>query len=110
MKLAESFSNNCSSSLIIDAGANIGGSAVFFNKVIPKSKLVCIEPDPGNFSILKRNLEGTNSILLEHAISSTIGQVKLFDPGIGDWSFRTKKISPEEDGLFIAFPWLLRYT
>jgi FkbM family methyltransferase len=101
LKLANLFSSNCISPLIIDAGANIGGSAVFFNKIIPKSKLICIEPDPGNFSILKKNLEGIDSIPLECAISSKIGQVQLFDPGISDWGFRTKEILPEEDGLFV---------
>jgi FkbM family methyltransferase len=101
LKTAKLFAVNGFSPLIIDAGANIGGATVFFDRIIQKSKIVCIEPDSGNCSVLKRNIEGTNSIILECAISSKIGQVELFDPGHGDMGFRTKEPLTKENGVLV---------
>lgn len=41
---------------IIDAGAHIGTSALYFHKQYPKAKIVCIEPNPRNLEFLKKNL------------------------------------------------------
>jgi len=43
---------------IIDAGANTGLSALFFLQDASVSKIICIEPDPSNIQILKKNLAG----------------------------------------------------
>ncbi len=43
--------------LIIDAGAHIGVSALYFHKMYPKATLVCIEPNPTNLPFLFTNLE-----------------------------------------------------
>jgi FkbM family methyltransferase len=42
--------------LIIDCGANVGYSSAYFLSRFPKSYLIAIEPDPGNFSLLETNL------------------------------------------------------
>lgn len=42
--------------LIIDCGANIGLSVIFFKRLYPHSKIIAFEPDPNIFSILERNL------------------------------------------------------
>ncbi len=42
---------------IIDCGANIGLSAVYFLKKFPGSAIVAIEPDTENFEMIKRNTE-----------------------------------------------------
>ena len=42
--------------LIIDCGANVGYSSAYFLTRFPKSYLIAIEPDPGNFSLLETNL------------------------------------------------------
>jgi FkbM family methyltransferase len=42
--------------LIIDCGANVGYSSAYFLSRFPKSYLMAIEPDPGNFSLLETNL------------------------------------------------------
>jgi hypothetical protein len=41
--------------LILDAGANIGASAVWFATLFPNCRVVVIEPAPGNCELLKRN-------------------------------------------------------
>lgn len=48
--------------LIIDCGANIGLSILYFRLLYPESNIIAIEPDPNTFSVLKQNTE-SNIIL-----------------------------------------------
>jgi FkbM family methyltransferase len=41
--------------LIIDGGANIGVSTIYFKKAHPKSRIIAFEPDPEIFQILDEN-------------------------------------------------------
>jgi FkbM family methyltransferase len=43
--------------LIVDCGANVGFSAVYFLTRYPKARLIAIEPDPGNHAQLVENLK-----------------------------------------------------
>ena len=66
--------------IIIDCGANIGVSVVYFKKLFPKSKIIAFEPDPFLFKYLKKNIEknglkvGFISLLDQH---SCLGSVPL---------------------------------
>ncbi len=42
-------------SLIVDVGANIGATAVFFALNYPAARLVCYEPSPRNYGFIRRN-------------------------------------------------------
>ena len=42
---------------IIDCGANIGISLLYFKERFPKSRVLCFEPDDMNFELLKRNVQ-----------------------------------------------------
>lgn len=42
---------------IIDCGANIGLSVIFFKKLFPESTVVAFEPDPELFGLLRDNVE-----------------------------------------------------
>ena len=75
--------------LILDAGANIGASAVYFATRFPKSRICCFEPEPGNFAFLERNTVGLNVELHAEAIGLADGSVSLLDPGEGEWGYRT---------------------
>ena len=54
----EIYKFNCSTThpLIIDCGANIGLSVVYFKKIFPNSKIIAFEPDPKIFEVLKYNV------------------------------------------------------
>jgi FkbM family methyltransferase len=54
------FNTNNDIPLIIDCGANIGLSAIFFKQIYPKSKIICFEPDPMIYELLKYNLNQFN--------------------------------------------------
>ncbi|AZI21927.1 FkbM family methyltransferase [Chryseobacterium taklimakanense] len=42
---------------IIDCGANVGLSMLYFKKLFPKSKIIAFEPDPELFNILEENVK-----------------------------------------------------
>ena len=43
--------------VILDIGANIGLASVLFARSHPSARIVSVEPDQGNFSILQKNVE-----------------------------------------------------
>jgi FkbM family methyltransferase len=75
--------------LIVDGGANIGASAVFFALALPGAKVVAIEPDAANVDILRRNADGLDVEVVHGALASAAGLSKVTDPGQGHWAFRT---------------------
>ena len=40
---------------VVDVGANIGAFTLLARRVFPNSRVIAIEPDPGNASVLRRN-------------------------------------------------------
>ena len=78
-------------SLIVDAGANIGASAVFFACKYENSLVFAIEPDKANWSLLSRNTVGLNCIAFHGAVGSEDGELLLVDPGRSDWGFMTTR-------------------
>jgi FkbM family methyltransferase len=75
--------------LILDAGANIGASAVYFSYSFPESRVLAIEPEQSNFDLLVGNTQGLPVSCLHAAVSSAGGAVQVIDPGHGFWGFRT---------------------
>jgi FkbM family methyltransferase len=55
--------------LIIDCGANIGSSSIYFRRIYKDSFIVSIEPELNNFSLLKNNFIDKNSEIINKAIS-----------------------------------------
>jgi FkbM family methyltransferase len=74
--------------LIVDCGANIGASALWFHRIYEKAHLVCIEPDPGNFRLLQTNCPGSAFTHFNCAIGGSDRMAQLVDPGQGEWAYR----------------------
>jgi FkbM family methyltransferase len=80
-----------STPLIIDAGANIGASALYFINTFKKSFVYSVEPDLNNWHILEINTaDYENKYNFNGGIASADGNLKLIDPGLSDWGFRTE--------------------
>lgn len=73
--------------IVVDAGANIGASTVFFAIEFPRCRVVAIEPEPNNCVLLRQNCEGLNYKLIEGGVAGEKGTAFLADPGRGDWGF-----------------------
>ena len=78
-------------SLIIDAGANIGASSVYFSMHFDNSIIFAIEPEDSNFKLLSINTKNHNCINFKGAISGIDEDLSLVDPNRSDWGFMTLK-------------------
>jgi FkbM family methyltransferase len=54
------FSSDSKMPVIIDCGANIGLSAIYFKLLYPNATVAAFEPDNNNFELLKKNIELNN--------------------------------------------------
>ena len=81
--------------LVVDAGANIGASAVFFVSSIPDAFVVAVEPEFENFNLLKRNVENLDVAPIKAAISSAHGRARVLDPGLSHWGYRTENVADD---------------
>ncbi len=71
--------------VIIDAGANIGLASIYFANKYPKAKIIAIEPEKGNFAILKKNVSPYSNIFLIQAVLWNKNEkINLLDPGLGE--------------------------
>jgi len=64
---------------IIDLGANIGLTTIFFKMLYPAAEITAIEASPGTFSYLEKNTGDLDGIeLINKAASDKIGNVEFF--------------------------------
>lgn len=62
---------------ILDIGANVGVSAMFFADRFPHARIFAVEPLPENFEVLKRNAEGTGITPINVALDAEDGKRDL---------------------------------
>jgi FkbM family methyltransferase len=75
--------------VIVDAGAYIGLSAVYFAIRYPDAVIIAIEPGADNFELLAKNTAGFPNIrLVRAALWTDSGEISLSDPGEGAWGLR----------------------
>jgi FkbM family methyltransferase len=74
--------------LILDAGANIGASVVFFGMHFPHAHIVALEPARENYDLLRANTTGLDVDARCAAIGAREGEAALVDPGLGEWGYR----------------------
>jgi FkbM family methyltransferase len=76
--------------LVIDAGAHIGASVVYFTSLDPRIHVCAIEPERRNFALLSKNCEGLPVTLIEGAVAGEAGELWLQDPKMGEWGYRVQ--------------------
>ena len=86
--------NNGKKPLIIDAGANIGASVIWFTKYFPNAHICAFEPEHENFAILETNVHECQSDgdiqIVQAAVGAVDGFVDIVDAGQGECGFRTQ--------------------
>jgi FkbM family methyltransferase len=81
--------------LILDLGANIGLSALYFAKNWPAAHIIAVEPDKENFRVMRKNLDGLrNTLPVNAAVASEDGAVRIVDPTAESWALRTERAAP----------------
>lgn len=89
--------------LILDCGANIGASIIWFAARYPEAHIIGIEPAPNNFELLRQNCTGIDVDLRQAAVSAEDGQTYFHDSG-GHMGYRitTEKTALTVDMVSIA--------
>lgn len=93
--------------LIVDAGANIGASLVWFANDFPEAHIAAFEPSEENFKVLQMNSFDIRCELHRCAVSSANGFVDLIDPGQGEWAYQTQ-VRPDGAIASIGLDWFIR--
>ncbi|MEA3034959.1 MAG: hypothetical protein QOH04_718 [Sphingomonadales bacterium] len=76
--------------LIVDLGANIGLSPLYFATIWPEAKVVGLEPDPGNFALFQENVAGVANVeAVQAGAASRPTTLTIVDPSAGKNAFRT---------------------
>lgn len=74
---------------IIDAGAHIGLSTLYFKSLWPNARILAIEPNPKSIAYLQQNLQQNlieNVTIEPVALATSVGQVDFYiDPTDDDW-------------------------
>jgi FkbM family methyltransferase len=95
-------------SLVLDLGANVGFSAAYFLNCFPKTRVVAVEPDGGNLTVCKVNLNpyGDRALLLHGAAWSECTRLNLSTDSFGDGREWARQVSkPPDDGIGEVQAW-----
>jgi FkbM family methyltransferase len=75
--------------IIVDAGANIGASALWFLGIFPQAEVIAVEPEEGNLAVLRRAAEDYPRItVIAAAVGPSAGFVTIPKRHTG-WGCRT---------------------
>ncbi|HUZ91615.1 MAG TPA: FkbM family methyltransferase [Methylocella sp.] len=78
--------------LIIDCGANIGLSAIWFSHMFPEAKIFAVEPDGDNIEVAQRNLAAYPNVTVLHgAIWDRPENLTIADTSAAPWAYQTKE-------------------
>ncbi|MCU1319513.1 MAG: FkbM family methyltransferase [Edaphobacter sp.] len=93
--------------LIVDCGANIGASVLWFAHRYPQAHILAIEPAPDNFAVLQRNAANRDVDLRQVGIAASDGRAHLTDPDESSLSYRTCENGEGPEIVTMAFQTLL---
>jgi FkbM family methyltransferase len=84
---------------IIDGGAYAGYTTAYFAKRYPEARIAAIEPDPDNFSLLRRNCARYDNVtLVNGGIWPCAGTLVLANTTSQSWSVRLREAQGQETG------------
>ncbi|HXC94552.1 MAG TPA: FkbM family methyltransferase [Edaphobacter sp.] len=75
--------------LILDCGANIGASVLWFTARYPDAHIIAVEPAPDNFALLRKNCAKLDVDLHEAGVGPVDGHASLCNPFGESMSYQT---------------------
>jgi FkbM family methyltransferase len=89
--------------VVLDAGANIGLSSVFFRNYFPHALIYSIEPDQTNFSMLLENISGYDNIIpIQSALWHNEGSLRVKNLNGDAWALEVEECLKGEPNSFTA--------
>lgn len=105
VSLEEAYRNELTTAdFIIDGGGNIGLTAAYFARQYPGATIATVEPDSGNFDILKKNtaeLVGVHP--LQGGVWNKTAHLQVVDNGGGNNAFTVTEVDTPTDGSIKAY-------
>jgi FkbM family methyltransferase len=102
---------------IIDCGANVGYSSIYFLNRYPLAHVIAVEPDPRNAALCRRNLApyGNRVQVIQSAVWSHPARLALVraEQALGqEWATQVREVNPGEsasadDLIAVDMPYLL---
>jgi FkbM family methyltransferase len=85
--------------LVLDLGANVGFSAVYFLNAFPQARVVAVEPDEKNAAICRENVApyASRATVLHGAAWSECTRVRLSDQHSGEGKEWARQVEQPED-------------
>ena len=82
---------------VVDGGAYIGLSAIYFTMRYPGVRVIAVEASESNFNLLVRNTSAFPNIEPVHAaLWPQPGSLELTDPGTGLWGLQVRDAGPQD--------------
>jgi len=82
--------------IIVDCGANIGLSAIFFSLKFPNAKIFAIEPDKENYNLMLKNIENyPNIIPINKGIWNKNTYLETFSETNSNWDIVVNETSQQ---------------
>jgi FkbM family methyltransferase len=95
---AEAATGKASGITIIDCGANIGCSTLWFASEFPGAEIVAVEPERANFELLKANLAHLSNVrTIRAAVWGSSARVAIVNPHARSWGFQTGAVAADDD-------------
>ena len=80
--------------IIIDAGAYVGYSTVYFSRNYPSATIIAVEPEQSNFKQLKAHTNHLpNVIRVNGGLWPVSSKLKISDRGTGKWGFKVDEVT-----------------
>lgn len=82
------FTSNVRDPIILDIGANIGDTLLYFKYLYPESTVVCFEPHPDAYNLLTENVKVNhfeNVITFQEALGGKMGSITLYNSDFGNY-------------------------
>ena len=77
---------------VLDLGANIGLSVLYWKHHCPLARVIAVEPDASNFAVLRSNTEGLKDVhLVQAGIWYRPGRLDVRREGVGNAGFSTNE-------------------
>jgi FkbM family methyltransferase len=86
--------------LIVDAGANIGLTSLYFAEKFPAARIIAIEPETSNVELLRRNTRSKPNIkVVAGALWPRKTTLSMMDDNAEKWAYAVKEARPEDAGI-----------
>lgn len=95
--------------IIIDCGANIGLTSIYYSNKYPKAKIIAIEPEKSNYNMMVRNTcNYPNIICLQKGIWKKSCMLEIIDENVPNWEFMVRESSNTTGISAISIPDLIK--